>query len=721
MKTFVNRKTIKNLIIIMFALIIFSVMLPKPVFAETDVEDGGGIWRPLEDFMLFLDDKVMQWLQKTFTSVENIEVDEGVYDFKYSPAIIFSGKVNAFDINFINPNQKDQSSSKYSDYIEKQAHIYFTKKNDDDSQFKNAKSHAGYGYVASTPLKMQNSRTKYKAYYWEEGGRLHIACEFDGGWGIYLFGTKRYHYYYTSVPIDDPAIAAATETKTYTSIAYQLQSTIATWYNALRKIALVGLLSVLVYVGIRMVLSSSAGDKAKYKAMIKDWVVAICILFTLHYIMSITITVTNEISGIFNPGESDVLLNTLRNEIFSESDTTVTLAKTLMYTMLVWLTISFTVQYIKRVVYMAFYTLIAPLITLTYPLDKIKDGQAQAFTMWIREYVYTALTQVIHLVIYTVLVGSALELVSKYPLYAIVVMFCIKKADGVIKKMFGFDKSETVGAIGSAATGALIMNAINKISGKSGGKKSSSQAGSSGEEKTNVRMAQNNMATDNALASLRGQSPANGNNAKPNLGNGAFSLVGKYGGAAVKGMAKVGTALPLAALGFAAGAAEGDFGGAVKGALAGGAAGKALGGRIGTGIADGILGGGYLDSATKAIDGVKDTWNSAAYGDQFAKDASEAREFKRTGDYQALKAKYGDDLTDDKIRAMMQAGMNDKGSMEKALSGGNLNDQIGYYTLAKKCPDSIYYDNEKLQNYLEDLGLSASDANTIRQNMRQYR
>ena len=115
---------------------------------------------------------------------------------------------------------------------------------------------------------------------------------------------------------------------------------------------------------------------------------------------------------------------------------------------------------------MGFFTMIAPLITLTYPLDKIKDGQAQAFTMWIREYVYTALIQIIHLVIYTVLVGSALDLVSSYPLYAIIVLLFIKKADGIIKKMFGFDKSETVGTLGAAATGALIVNALNKLARK---------------------------------------------------------------------------------------------------------------------------------------------------------------------------------------------------------------------------------------------------------------
>lgn len=50
-----------------------------------------------------------------------------------------------------------------------------------------------------------------------------------------------------------------------TSVAKQLQPTIAKWYKTTRLIAIVGLLSVLVYVGIRIILSSTGQDKAKYK------------------------------------------------------------------------------------------------------------------------------------------------------------------------------------------------------------------------------------------------------------------------------------------------------------------------------------------------------------------------------------------------------------------------------------------------------------------------
>ena len=64
-----------------------------------------------------------------------------------------------------------------------------------------------------------------------------------------------------------------------------LRKTVASWYYALRNFAIVALLCVLVYVGIRMIMSTMAQDKNKYKTMFRDWLVALCLLFVMHYIM----------------------------------------------------------------------------------------------------------------------------------------------------------------------------------------------------------------------------------------------------------------------------------------------------------------------------------------------------------------------------------------------------------------------------------------------------
>ena len=49
---------------------------------------------------------------------------------------------------------------------------------------------------------------------------------------------------------------------------------------------------------------------------------------------------------------------------------------TMLYIMLVVMTVMFLFRYLKRVIYVAFLTMIAPLVALTYPLDKIKDRKS---------------------------------------------------------------------------------------------------------------------------------------------------------------------------------------------------------------------------------------------------------------------------------------------------------------------------------------------------------
>lgn len=100
----------------------------------------------------------------------------------------------------------------------------------------------------------------------------------------------------------------------------------------------------------------------------------------------------------------DKIFSNIRYEADKSYSVMQMFASTVMYVALVILTCTFTIQYLKRVIYMAFLTMIAPLICLTYPLDKIKDGQAQALSMWLREYIFNALLQPMHLIIYTLLI-----------------------------------------------------------------------------------------------------------------------------------------------------------------------------------------------------------------------------------------------------------------------------------------------------------------------------
>lgn len=289
-----------------------------------------------------------------------------------------------------------------------------------------------------------------------------------------------------------------------------LHEVVAAWYTAFRNIALVGLLSVLVYVGIRIVIGSSAGEKAQYRERLMDWLVALCLLFVMQYIMSFTINITEQITKIFSGSQSiDVIvedtkvlqsadsstqedLNNNENENIDFSFTTNLMgymrflvysgdllekaAYLIIYLVLVVYTVMFTIIYLKRVLYMAFFTMIAPLVALTYPLDKLSDGKAQAFNLWLREYIFNALIQPMHLALYTMLMTSSMHLATTNPIYALVAIGFLFPAEKFLKKMFGFDKTETAGGAGSFAGGAMTMALLNKMR-SNASKKSGSGSG----------------------------------------------------------------------------------------------------------------------------------------------------------------------------------------------------------------------------------------------------
>ena len=77
-----------------------------------------------------------------------------------------------------------------------------------------------------------------------------------------------------------------------------LRDIISGWYVTLRTIAVVGLLSVLIYIGIRIIISSTAQDKAKYKQRLIDWLVAFCLLFLMHYVMAALVTVVDKVNDV---------------------------------------------------------------------------------------------------------------------------------------------------------------------------------------------------------------------------------------------------------------------------------------------------------------------------------------------------------------------------------------------------------------------------------------
>ena len=341
------------------------------------------------------------------------------------------------------------------------------------------------------------------------------------------------------------------------SLSYELQNIVANWYYRILIIALVGMMSVLVYMGIRILLSSTASDKAKYKQMLGDWVIGMVILFMMHYGMVFANKIADKITTMLGnvnpnfyvqaiedpdgkieeamgedgakfdivPGDSsdagfsdrtiikaDVttpdtdggtetkhylyfstnLMGKLRYDVqANKSNSSAYIGYTVLFVIMVIYLFIFSFTYMKRVVYMAFLTIIAPLVALTYPIDKVNDGQAQGFNYWFKEYTFNLLLQPLHLLLYTVLISSAIELASENMIYAIVAMGFMVPAEKILRQMFNFGKANTPGVFGGAAGAAMVMGGLKWIAGRGpkgggsssgGGNSSSGGSGDSGKK-----------------------------------------------------------------------------------------------------------------------------------------------------------------------------------------------------------------------------------------------
>ena len=69
------------------------------------------------------------------------------------------------------------------------------------------------------------------------------------------------------------------------SIIVILKEAIAGWYYSFRVISIMIMLILLVYIGIKLAISSAAKERALYKQVFTDWIVGMILVFSIHYII----------------------------------------------------------------------------------------------------------------------------------------------------------------------------------------------------------------------------------------------------------------------------------------------------------------------------------------------------------------------------------------------------------------------------------------------------
>ena len=806
MKTEIKCLT-KQIIYIIIVLMLCNFIIPNYSYA-VETEEGGSYMEAIAQFLCFVPDAVNNLLQNMFVTPNNIQVLNGIYEISYSPGVIFSGTVPAFNVNFINPMPKKEIPPKTSRVISLDdistgeiGNVFDRLKNNEECRLESDGYYTISHFADSLDNEYEKINNKYNYNVRDyEGTIAYGVINYDEWYGDSWFAgimdfflgnrTKSNFfwicdntiYFMVSYIMDymlwyDFAYSIFSTTLTeaelqafkdktyvytsdtpeyYESSSAILQPVVSTWYNVLRRIALVGLLSVLVYIGIRILLTStSAKDKAKYKNMLKDWLVALCLLFTLHYIMNTTIIVVDKINEIFEGsviGENgaDVLMTSVRNEIANSENWSTAITYVVIYFVLTIYTVIFTIQYLRRMIYLAFLTMIAPLITLTYPLDKIKDSKSQAFDKWLKDYMFFTLIQIVHLLIYYIFLGSAIDLNKTGNwLYAIVAIGFIMPAEKLIKKMFGFEKSKTLGAMGAGATGALVMNAIQKIpqGGGSKGGNPEKQASSEGKTTSTVRTAGANPfvnyaegnpadisempknlstpGTESSQKSTKGLSKLSSKKPKRSIYNGVKAVAKRYVPTAARGSIRFMAGTTGAIIGFSSGVAQGDVGKAISGLTVGATAGSSVANMTMNTVK-------MIEQIPEKVDDIVDTYREGAYGKEVAQNAKFDRVFRNSREYTDLRDSSGfsEKEFNQKVQKILDSGIQDPKQMKKILQNHkkhprkyNMDDAIRYSKLAKKCTEDVLYDRVKFIRFCEDrkLHLSEEELNELRKNIINFK
>ena len=481
MKIFTNKNIVQKIIIAIVIVLSFNFIIPN----YSQAGFGGVLMGPIIDFLAGLGDAVMSALQ-FFMYDGNINVGSTVGGAVTGALTI----VNPF-ASFLLMRSDSNFDSKLEEY---DMNVTTEELKENIERNPNTEDYGG----ADIPINADEFDKGWLG--WIPGSLL------DKDYGVPIIKYTPEKIFANKVPSLDVNFINPQKWNNQAmddkSVTQALHSTIANWYIALRNLAIVALLSVLLYVGIRMVISSTASDKAKYKQMLMDWVIALCIVFFLHYIMSFILSVTQMITEGIDSGTEVIvqLTDSTNGEKFFKTDLTglcrlqiqysdlgARMIYLIFYIALVIYTVMFTWTYVKRAILMAFLTLMAPLVAITYPIDKISDGKAQAYGIWLKEFIFNALLQPFHLIIYTVFLGAASEIAVKNPIYAILFLAFIIPAEKLLRKMFGFEKSSTAGAMSTAAGmfgGAAAFKAANGILGK--GKKSSG-SGQGGKDKIRTK------------------------------------------------------------------------------------------------------------------------------------------------------------------------------------------------------------------------------------------
>lgn len=238
-----------------------------------------------------------------------------------------------------------------------------------------------------------------------------------------------------------------------------IRDSVASWYYIIRNITIAVMLIILIYVGIRMAITTVASEKAEYKRMLVSWVVGFLIIFLIQYFLILVLNINSSILGWImdsqnSLGFEDGIYETVRRKAY-EIKFSSGMAGTILYIILIILMIKFLYVYLKRFLAVCILIVMAPMMGASYAISKVRTGKAKAFTRWMKDYTLLVLIQSVHALIYTIFLTVVLEITNESLagiVLALIVMNFMLKAANIFTSIFGMVGDKT----GSKSLGTIL-------------------------------------------------------------------------------------------------------------------------------------------------------------------------------------------------------------------------------------------------------------------------
>lgn len=230
------------------------------------------------------------------------------------------------------------------------------------------------------------------------------------------------------------------------SVIYKIRENIANWYRIIRGMTIISMLLVLLYLGIKLAIATTAGDKAKYKSMLASWFTSFIIIFFIHYFMIAVIEVNDVLLDTFKGIEVKYtgglsMYDTIRTRAYSLK-LSEGLPATVMYMILIYFLIRFLFIYIKRYFTVTILALMGPVMGVKYAFDKINTGKTGTMGAWMFDFALNVLLQSVHAIIYTVFMAIAFEVgMQSIPgfILSLCILHFIFDAEKIFLNVFKFD------------------------------------------------------------------------------------------------------------------------------------------------------------------------------------------------------------------------------------------------------------------------------------------